>query len=113
MSMSELQWEFLQDVAKLITFAKDQGYKLTGGELWRTEYQQEKYRKDGASKVSKSQHQKRLAIDVNLFVDGKIQWSKDANREALGAYWLSLNDGNRWGGNYESFSDPYHFERIG
>ena len=35
MSLSEKQWSFLKDVAKMIQWADSQGYKLTGGELMR------------------------------------------------------------------------------
>ena len=111
--MSDKQWEFLQDVAGLIAFAKSQGYKLTGGELWRTAYQQEKYLEEGKTQVAQSQHQKRLAIDFNLFVEGEIQWVKNEHWERLGAYWKGLCPENRWGGDYKTLQDPYHFERVG
>ena len=110
---SDLQWEFLQNVAELILFAKEKGYKLTGGELWRTEYQQDKYRADGKTQVARSQHQKRLAIDFNLFVDGAIQWNKNTDWDILGTFWKELHPDNRWGGDYVTLKDPYHFERIG
>ena len=45
MSQSDEQWEFLQDVGKLIAFAKEKGFKLTGGELWRTPEMQKIYLK--------------------------------------------------------------------
>ena len=112
MSLSNEQWLFLQDVSSLITYAKDKGYKLTGGELYRTKEQQDIYVKEGKSKTYNSNHLKRLAIDFNLFVDGDIIWSKSDEWIELGNYWESLNDENKWGGNYNSFTDLPHFERI-
>lgn len=73
MSLRKHQSIFLKNVAKLITWAFEQGYELTGGELYRTEEQQNIYRKNGTSKVQVSKHQKRLAIDLNLFIDGIYQ----------------------------------------
>lgn len=109
MSKSDEQWVFLQDVALLILEAKRIGIKLTGGELYRTQYQQAKYFKDGKSKTMKSKHLERLAIDFNFFIDGQLTYDADLIRP-LGAYWESLNTKNRWGGFWE-FTDTPHFER--
>jgi peptidoglycan L-alanyl-D-glutamate endopeptidase CwlK len=110
--MSDKQWKFLQDVSNLIEFARHKGYKLTGGELYRTKEQQEIYLEKGLSKTRDSQHLKRLAIDFNLFVDGQIMWTKCPEWEALGEYWEALDENNRWGGNYKSFTDVPHFEKM-
>lgn len=112
MKTSDKQWQFLQDVAMLIHYASSQGFKLTGGELWRTDEQQEIYLKDGKSQVKRSNHQDRMAIDFNLFVHEKIQWSKNKYWKQLGDFWKSLRPENRWGGDYKTLSDPYHFERV-
>jgi hypothetical protein len=111
MSLSDEQWEFLQDVSKLILYAKGLGVKLTGGELQRTEYQQEEHIRNGVSKTMDSYHIKKLAIDLNLFVDGEIQWNECKEWAQLGYYWESLNSKNSWGGNWKSFKDLPHFER--
>ena len=113
MKLSEKQWNFLQDVAKLINFADSLGYKLTAGEAWRSEYQQAKYLKDGKSQVDVSQHQKRLAMDFNLFINDKVQWHNNEHWKRLGDYWKSLSSENRWGGDYDTLSDPFHFEKLG
>lgn len=112
MSTSDEQWEFLQDMANLILFARYEGFKLTGGELLRTEEQQAIYFKKGLSQVKVSQHQKKLAIDLNLFVDGEIQWTNNEHWERMGQYWKILSPQNRWGGDYKTLKDPYHFERV-
>ena len=107
MSLVEEQWAFLQDVARLINYLKEQGLVATGGELWRTEEQQLRYRSLGLSFARRSKHQDRLAIDLNHIFDGKlVPWP-----EAVGAFWESLHPKNVWGGRWKKPYDPSHFER--
>lgn len=110
MSLVVEQAAFLQDVCKLLQYATEQGWTVTGGELYRTPEQQEIYLKTGRSKTMASNHLKRCAIDLNFFKDGKLIWDK-AQIALLGAYWESLNPKNRWGGNFRSLVDVPHFER--
>ena len=111
MSQSDEQWQFLKDVAKLIIYADDIGVKLTAGEMWRPDEMQELYLISGKSQVYESQHQKRLAVDFNLFVGGKIQWVMGEEFKLLGEFWKSLSPKNKWGGDYKTFFDGYHFQR--
>jgi hypothetical protein len=108
MTLSDHQWAFLQDVAKLITFCAGNGIKLTGGELWRTHEQQLIYVKAGMSKTMDSKHLKRLAIDLNLFINGELRHDKEAFKVPA-EYWASLSpenvSGYFWGWDFN------HFER--
>lgn len=110
MSLSDEQAVFLLDACMLIQHATEQGFKVTGGELFRTAEQQAIYVQTGRSKTLNSNHLKRLAIDLNFFKDGKIIWDK-ATIEPLGVYWEGLHPKNRWGGNFKSLVDCPHFER--
>lgn len=110
MSVTDQQWLFLLDVAKLIQKAESLEIKLTGGELYRTEEQQAIYLKEGKSKTMNSKHRKRLAIDFNFFINGKLTYEK-AKVQVLGDFWESLSPQNRWGGNWQ-FQDTPHFERV-
>lgn len=110
MSLSDEQAAFLLDACKLVQYATEQGFKVTGGELFRTAEQQAIYVKTGRSKTLNSNHLKRLAIDLNFFKDGQIIWDKNT-LAPLGAYWETLNPKNRWGGNFKSLVDCPHFER--
>lgn len=110
MSLVKEQAEFLKDVAKLINFCFEQGWVITGGELFRTVEQQQIHMKAGRSKTMNSIHMKRCAIDLNFFKDGKLVWDKE-QLAPIGAYWESLNPKNRWGGNFRSLVDVPHFER--
>lgn len=117
MTLREKQSVFALNVSKLIAFAYSEGYELTGGEWLRTEAQQMIYVNSGRSKTIHSRHLLKLAIDLNLFKDGKILTMPN-ELKFLGDYWESLNPDNRWGGDWdkdddlndETFPDPGHFE---
>ena len=110
MSMVQEQAAFLLDVCDLIQWCVENGWTVTGGELYRTAEQQEIYVKTGRSKTMNSNHLRRLAIDLNFFRDGKLVATK-AELAPIGAYWESRDRKNRWGGNFKSLVDTPHFER--
>lgn len=110
MSLQPEQTAFLKDVVKLLTFAEAAGFEATGGELYRTQAQQDLYVKEGKSKTSNSYHLKRLAIDLFFFRDGALIQDKQV-LQAIGDYWESLNPFNKWGGNWTGFLDCPHFQR--
>ena len=97
MKLSERQAKFSLMVALLIQYAHFLGYSLTFG--------------DAHSKVEfgvhslKSFHYKRLAVDLNLFIDGVYQKSTEAY-ELLGKFWVFI--GGTWGGNFKK-KDGNHF----
>ena len=110
MTLSQEQAAFLLDACRLIQYATEHGFMVTGGELARTPEQQAIYVQTGRSKTLNSIHLKRCAIDLNFFKDGKIIWDK-ATLAPLGAYWESLNKLNSWGGNGVKLVDTPHFSR--
>ena len=110
MSLSQEQAAFLLDACKLIQYATEQGFMVTGGELARTPEQQAIYVNTGRSKTLDSIHLKRCAIDLNFFKEGKIIWDKSI-LAPLGSYWESLNPLNSWGGNGKKLVDTPHFSR--
>jgi peptidoglycan L-alanyl-D-glutamate endopeptidase CwlK len=109
-SLVKEQAEFLLDLCRLISYATECGWQVTGGELWRTPEQQAEYVRTGRSKTLKSNHLRRLAIDLNFFKDGKLIYDKDQLR-LFGQFWEMLDARNRWGGNFKSLVDVPHFER--
>jgi len=117
MSMIPQQAAFLLDACELIAYATKQGFTVTGGELFRTPEQQAIYVKMGRSKTTNSQHLNRMAIDLNLFLNGKLCTREQV--KPLGDWWEAKNPANRWGGNWRglvdagksSFVDVPHFER--
>lgn len=110
MSLVTEQAAFLLDMCKLIQYATEQGFTLTAGELYRTPEQQEIYLKTGRSSTMNSLHLKRLAVDFNIFKNGKLVGDK-ASLAPLGVYWESLHPLNSWGGNGKKLVDTPHFSR--
>ena len=124
MGLVEKQWEFLQDVAKLIEYAKGLGFIVTAGEMYRPIEMQRLYIETGRSKTMNSKHLSRLAVDLNFFIrdkKGRLQltWSREKIKP-LGEFWEELNPKNRWGGSWRGlieagkskFVDVPHFERA-
>lgn len=95
MTLGQKQRKFTLMVAKLIEFAYEKGYELSFGDAFRD------------SRVPyghpNSLHRRRLAVDFNLFKDGKYLNSSKAHTE-LGEYWESI--GGSWGGR---FGDGNHY----
>jgi len=92
MKLRELQSFFAQNIGHLIEFAYDNGYELTFGDT----YPYKEHKKG-------SLHELGLAIDLNLFKDGKYL-SKTDDHLILGEYWELL--GGSWGGR---FGDGNHY----
>lgn len=117
MTLSEKQSIFTYNIAQLITFAYSKGYKLTFGEAFRTQEQEQIDYDKGLSKTLNSRHTMRLAVDFNLFLNDHLLFTP-CDYQFLGEYWMSLNTDNIWGGDWnrnhdtldETFHDPYHFE---
>ena len=98
--MSQLhdnQVRFTQMVAKLIAWVYEHGYEVTFGETYRPPELCKLYAKQGKG-IVKSFHCQRLAIDLNLFIDG-IYKTDTASYTPLGEYWESI--GGTWGGRFK------------
>ena len=92
MTLREKQSKFVRMVSDLIIFAYDHGYELTFGDAHAI----------GGHKKN-SLHYIRLAIDLNLFKDGKYLVSTEEH-EPLGKFWEAI--GGSWGGR---FNDGNHY----
>jgi len=96
MSIYKQQAEFARAVPRLIDKAFALGFEVTLGDAYRDS------RCPYGSKTSK--HRRRLAIDLNLFKDGK--YLKETEDHALlGEWWESI--GGIWGGHWD---DGNHYE---
>ncbi len=117
LTLGQHQEIFAQHVSALIEKAADLGFGVRLGEVLRTPEQQKLYFASGASKTMASQHLKKLAIDLNLIVNGRLATAKEI--APLGRWWEGLDPLNRWGGSWRglvesgksSFVDSPHFER--
>ncbi|HIH5600372.1 TPA: M15 family metallopeptidase [Serratia marcescens] len=105
MTLSEKQQLFTKLIAQLILWADEKGMRLTFGEAYRTPEQAALNAKKGSG-ISNSLHTKRLAVDLNLFINGQYQ-TNSAAYLALGEFWESL--GGSWGGRFRDRPDGNHF----
>jgi len=86
MTLREKQSKFVRMVALLLMFAHNLGYEVTFGDAWA---------KSGHKK--RSLHYIRLAIDLNLFRNGKYL-TKTEDHRPLGEFWEMM--GGLWGGRH-------------
>ena len=103
MSLGSEQRKFTLMISQLIMFAYAKGYELTFGDAYRDP---RVFGAVGESKgygKSSSNHKNRLAVDFNLFKDGKYL-SATSDHEPLGLFWESI--GGSWGGR---FNDGNHY----
>lgn len=96
MTLGQKQRKFTRLVAMLIEYAYLKGYELSFGDA---------YAKSGHRRGSL--HYSRLAIDLNLFKDGKYLRSTKAHK-FLGEFWESLDDQCTWGGRFRK-KDGNHY----
>lgn len=109
MKLIDYQKEFSQCVGALFLYLKLNGYTFTIGECQRTQAQQKIYFDAGFSKTMKSNHLRKLAIDIFIFKGERLISNKEELAD-IGQYWESLYSLNRWGGNFKSITDTPHFE---
>ena len=98
MTIREKQSKFARDVAVLIQYIYAMGYEVTFGDAARMDCQ---------GHAPNSMHYKRLAIDLNLFKDGKYLRTTE-DHEPFGVFWDKM--GHRWGGMFAKAKDGNHYE---
>ena len=110
MTLREKQSLFVILIGKLIKFASESGCQLTFGEAWRSDETAKANAKSGKG-ISNSLHRIRLAIDLNLFKNGRFIDSSEGHRK-LGEYWKSLGAAygvkTCWGGDFKK-PDGNHY----
>ena len=111
MSLGSTQREFTLDVAKLIQHIYASGFECTFGDAYRSPKAHGGQGEKGPYGRATSAHKQRLAVDLNLFKDGKYLTSTEDHRP-FGEYWLVMRPQNRWGGNFTPKKDGNHYSRI-
>ena len=104
MTLREKQSFFAALVANLIEEAFQRGYEVTFGEAYRSPEEAARLAKLGKG-IKNSLHTSRLAVDLNLFKDGKYLSSTESHRP-LGEWWERQHPLCRWGGR---FNDGNHY----
>jgi hypothetical protein len=97
MTLSQKQRLFTFLVSKLIDYAYTNGYEIALGYAFRCQ--------DCKVGKANSNHKICLAVDLNLFRDGKYL-TETADHERLGKFWESLHPLCSWGGH---FNDGNHY----
>lgn len=103
MTLRQKQSKFARMVADLIIKAYSLGYEITIGDAYRDPRLHGELGVKKGYGHPKSAHKNRLAIDLNLFKDGKFLEGTSAHKE-LGEWWES--QGGSWGGR---FNDGNHY----
>lgn len=98
MTLGQKQRKFTRMVADLIVQAYDLGYELSFGDAYAT-----------MGHKPNSLHYCRLAVDLNLFRDGKYLEATEDHRP-LGEFWESI--GGSWGGRFKD-GNHYSLEHEG
>ena len=96
MSLRKSQSKFVEAIGKLIIVAYALGYELTFGDTYPGKHI---HNPDG-------KHPLGLAIDLNIFKDGKYL-TKTSDHKPLGIAWRAL--GGIWGGDFTN-KDGNHYE---
>jgi len=108
MSLSQKQQHFTFCVSKLIAYAYDKGWAFTFGDAFRDSRLHGEFGVKIGYAAASSVHKIRLAIDLNLFVDGDYIQTDCPEYQELGLFWCSLDSDARWGGHFRS-GDYNHF----
>lgn len=106
MTLREKQSKFVLMVAELIQHAHALGYELTFGDAYRDPRVHGAFGTKQSYGAANSFHKLRLAIDLNLFRDGKFLEGTESHRQ-LGEWWESK--GGTWGGRFND-GNHYSFE---
>lgn len=104
-TLSQKQRRFTMMIAKLIEFAYSSGFELSFGDAYRDPRLHGNMGFKKGYGAPSSCHKLRLAVDFNLFINGKYQTDSEAFRP-LADYWKSLAPDARAGIDWQ---DGNHF----
>lgn len=111
MSLLAIQQEYAKLVPRLIDKAHELGFSVTLGDAYRDPRVFGPIGTKRGYGHPSSAHKQRLAIDLNLFRDGKFLGETSDHRE-LGEWWEQQHPLARWGGRFND-GNHYSFEVDG
>ena len=114
MTLGQKQELFAYLLPRLLDHINERGYQARLGDVFRDPrvHGQFGHKAENSYSKARSVHKLKLAIDINLFRDGKFLTATEDHRE-FGEYWESLHPLCRWGGtwndgnHYSLFHDGY------
>jgi len=107
MTLREKQSLFASLIPRLIEHAQELGFEVTLGEAYRSPEEAARLAKLGKG-IKDSLHTLKLAIDINLFRDGKYL-PNTSDHQPLGVWWEKQNTLCAWGG---WFNDGNHYSLM-
>ena len=107
MTLGQKQRLFASLTPRLFDFILDNGYEFTYGDAYRDPRVHGEYGEKKSYSSDDSNHKLRLAIDLNLFKDGKYLTETEDHRP-IGEYWKSLHPLCEWGGDKDR-NDGNHY----
>lgn len=108
-TLGQKQRKFTLMVAELIQFAYSKGYELSFGDAYRDPRAFGSVGTRRYYSSANSLHKERLAVDLNLFKNGRFLTGTEDHRE-LGEFWESI--GGAWGGRFDD-GNHYSIEHNG
>ena len=109
MTLSEHQQEFALHIGYLLQHINAAGYACTFGDAYRSPLAFGGMGEKAPYGRYTSAHKQRLAVDLNLFKDGRYLEDTEDHRP-IGEYWKALHQLNRWGGDFKN-KDGNHYSR--
>ncbi len=109
MSLGNTQREFSRDIVYLKLHMLAMGYEFTEGDAYRDPRVHGVWGKKTSYSSADSLHKLRLAVDINLFLNGRYLTETKDHKE-FGDYWKALHANNVWGGDFKR-KDGNHYER--
>lgn len=103
MTLGQKQRKFTLMISQLIKWTYENGYEMTFGDAYRDRRLHGNLGEKIGYGHKNSNHKQRLAVDLNLFKDGKYLTSTESHKP-IGEKWESM--GGTWGGR---FSDGNHY----
>lgn len=107
MKLGDKQELFMRLLPRLIDKAHELGYQIRGGDLFRDPRTNGAYDVKLGYSSAKSNHKLKLAIDLNLFKDGKFM-TETSDHQQLGEWWETQHELCRWGGRFTN-PDGNHY----
>lgn len=111
MTLGEQQQLFMRLLPGLINKAHQLGFEIRAGDLFRDPRVHGNFGTRKGYGRSRSCHKLKIAIDLNLFKNGKFM-QKTADHKELGQWWETQHALCKWGGRFND-GNHYSLERNG
>ena len=111
-SLGQKQRRFARAVPRLIDMVHTLGLECTIGDVFRDPRAHGHHGVKRGYSSAHSNHKLKLAIDINLFRDGRYLSSTSSHRE-LGEWWMAQGEDHEWGGDGRSDGNHYSIRHQG